>query len=108
MGDDVERQEAVDQMQVILAGDLPMLPLYYAARVVVFDAEAFDNRYSTPGGFGSGIPMPHNKHKFTVGQPEGLTIRSRQGRAVYLPWSRISYLRTFFDDWAERSHAHLV
>jgi len=77
MGDDAERREAVNQMQVILAEDLPVLPLYYTARVVVFDAEVFDNWYFTPGGFGGGIPMPYNKHQFIVGLPEGLAIRSR-------------------------------
>ncbi len=75
MSDVAERWEAVDQMQAILAEDLPVLPLYYTARVVVFDAEVFDNWYFTPGGFGGGIPMPYNKHQFIVGLPEGLVIR---------------------------------
>jgi peptide/nickel transport system substrate-binding protein len=76
MGGDTERREAVNQMQAILAEDLPVLPLYYTARVVVFDAEVFDNWYFTPGGFGGGIPMPYNKHQFIVGLPTGLMIRS--------------------------------
>jgi len=75
MLDPVERRKAIDQMQVILAEDLPVLPLYYTARVVVYNAEIFDNWYYTPGGFGGGIPMPYNKHQFIVGLPEGLTIR---------------------------------
>jgi peptide/nickel transport system substrate-binding protein len=66
MGDDAGRREAVSQMQAILAEDLPVLPLYYTARVVAFDAEAFDNWYFTPGGFGGGIPMPYNKHQVIV------------------------------------------
>jgi peptide/nickel transport system substrate-binding protein len=76
MGDEAERREAVNQMQSILAEDLPVLPLYYTSRVIVFDAEVFDNWTFTPGGFGGGIPMPYNKHQFIVGLPEGLTIRS--------------------------------
>jgi peptide/nickel transport system substrate-binding protein len=76
LGDVVERREAVDQMQAILAEDLPALALYYTARVVVFDAAVFDNWYFTPGGYGGGIPMPYNKHQFIVGLPTGLTIRA--------------------------------
>ncbi|MGQ9710139.1 MAG: ABC transporter substrate-binding protein [Anaerolineae bacterium] len=75
MVDPAERRKAVDQMQVILAEDLPVLPLYYTARVVVYNADVFDNWYYTPGGFGGGVPMPFNKHQFIVGLPEGLTIR---------------------------------
>lgn len=75
MSDPVERGEAVDEMQAILSEDLPVLPLYYTARVVVYNADVFDNWYYTPGGFGGGIPMPYNKHQFIVGLLEGLTIR---------------------------------
>ncbi len=75
MLDPAERLQAVEQLQAILAEDLPVLPLYYTARVVVFDAEHFDTWYFTPGGFGGGIPMPYNKHQFIVGAPTGLDIR---------------------------------
>ncbi len=70
-----ERAAAVDQMQAILAQDVPVIPLYYAGRVVVFNADVFDNWYFTPGGWGGGVPMPFNKHQFIVGQPTGLDIR---------------------------------
>jgi peptide/nickel transport system substrate-binding protein len=75
MGDPAERRAAVDEMQAILASDLPALALYYTERVVVYDAATFDNWYFTPGGFGGGIPMPYNKHQFIVGVPEGLAIK---------------------------------
>jgi peptide/nickel transport system substrate-binding protein len=75
MTDPAARQETIFEMQRILADDLPVLPLYYTARVVVFNAEVFDNWYYTPGGWGGGIPMPYNKHQFIVGQPTGLEIR---------------------------------
>jgi peptide/nickel transport system substrate-binding protein len=75
MSDPVERAAAVDEMQAILARDLPALALYYTGRVVVYDAGTFDNWYFTPGGFGGGIPMPYNKHQFIVGVPEGLAIK---------------------------------
>jgi peptide/nickel transport system substrate-binding protein len=75
MSDPAERRAAVDEMQAILAQDLPALALYYTDRVVVYNAEVFDNWYFTPGGFGGGVPMPYNKHQFIVGVPEGLTIK---------------------------------
>ncbi len=75
MLDPEERRQAVNRMQVILAEDLPVVALYYTARVVVYNAEVFDNWYYTPSGFGGGVPMPYNKHQFIVGLPEGLTIR---------------------------------
>ncbi|NWG16856.1 MAG: hypothetical protein HXY41_09495 [Chloroflexi bacterium] len=73
--DPAERRDAIYKMQDILAQDLPVLPLYYTARVVVFNAEVFDNWYYTPGGWGGGIPMPYNKHQFITGLPTGLSIR---------------------------------
>jgi peptide/nickel transport system substrate-binding protein len=75
MTDPAARQDAIFEMQRILAEDPPVLPLYYTARVVVFNADVFDNWYYTPGGWGGGIPMPYNKHQFIVGQPAGLEIR---------------------------------
>jgi len=75
MSDPEEREAAVDEMQAILAQDLPALALYYTDRVVVYNAEVFDNWYFTPGGFGGGVPMPYNKHQFIAGVPEGLAIR---------------------------------
>lgn len=78
MTDAAKRREAVDEMQAILAQDLPALALYYTARVVVYNGQVFDNWYFTPGGFGGGIPMPYNKHQFIVGVPEGLAIRGAE------------------------------
>jgi len=77
MTDPAERRDTINQMQGILAQDLPALALYYTARVVVYNADVFDNWYFTPGGFGGGIPMPYNKHQFIVGLPEGLTIKGQ-------------------------------
>ncbi len=72
------RKAALDRMQMILAQDLPALPLYYTARVVVYNAEVFDNWYFTPGGYGGGIPMPFNKHQFITGLETGLKIKGAQ------------------------------
>jgi len=73
--DTAERRAALDQMQAILAEDLPVLPLYTTARVVVFNTDVFDNWTFTPGGWGGGIPMPYNKHQFITGMETGLDIR---------------------------------
>ncbi len=78
MTDPAERREAVNRMQAILAQDLPALALYYTDRVVVYNADVFDNWYFTPGGYGGGVPMPYNKHQFIVGMPEGLSIRGTE------------------------------
>jgi peptide/nickel transport system substrate-binding protein len=75
MSDPAERKAAMNEMQAILARDLPALALYYTDRVVVYNADVFDNWYFTPGGFGGGVPMPYNKHQFIVGVPEGLKIK---------------------------------
>ena len=78
MADPEERQAAVDEMQAILAEDLPVLALYYTDRVVAYNAQVFDNWYFTPGGYGGGIPMPYNRHQFIVGVPQGLAIRGAE------------------------------
>ena len=73
-----ERKQAVNEMEAILAEDLPALSLYFTARVVAYNAETFDNWYYTPGGYGGGIPMPYNKQQFIVGVPEGIVIRGTE------------------------------
>jgi peptide/nickel transport system substrate-binding protein len=78
MTDPAAREAALDDMQAILAEDLPALALYYTARVVVYNAQVFDNWYFTPGGYGGGIPQPYNKHQYIVGVPEGLAIRGSE------------------------------
>jgi peptide/nickel transport system substrate-binding protein len=78
MTDPAEREAALHQMQAILAQDLPALALYYTARVVVYNAQVFDNWYFTPGGYGGGIPQPYNRHQYIVGVPEGLDIRGSE------------------------------
>lgn len=74
MTDPADRAAAVDEMQAILARDLPALALYYTARVAVYNADVFDNWYYTPGGYGGGVPLPYNKHQFIIGLPKGPKI----------------------------------
>ncbi|PKO22351.1 MAG: hypothetical protein CVU38_09855 [Chloroflexi bacterium HGW-Chloroflexi-1] len=72
------RKQVLDRIQMILAQDLPALPLYTTARVVVYNGKVFDNWYFTPGGYGGGIPMPYNKHQYVTGLPSGLKIKGAQ------------------------------
>ena len=51
-------------VRVLLARDLPALALYCTALVVVYNADVLDNWCFAPGGFGGGVPTPHNKHQF--------------------------------------------
>ncbi len=75
MTDEAERQEAIYQLQTILAQDVPVIPLYYPTRVTIFNTDVFDAWYYTPGGFGGGIPTAFNKHVFVIGEKTGLTIK---------------------------------
>jgi ABC-type transport system substrate-binding protein len=72
MMDKDARRELLNQMQVILANDVPEIQLYYATRVTIYNSEVFDAWYYTPGGFGGGNPDPLNKHLFVTGEKEGL------------------------------------
>jgi peptide/nickel transport system substrate-binding protein len=69
--DENERQEMVDQMQHILAEDLPVLSLYVPTRATFFDPEVFDAWYYTPGCPPCGATR--NKHMFVTGQEAGGT-----------------------------------
>jgi peptide/nickel transport system substrate-binding protein len=75
--DDQARRALVDEMQVILAKDLPSIPLYYPNYRYVFDKTLLDAWYFTPGGFASGCPNSYNKQMFITGEQTGLTIRSQ-------------------------------
>jgi peptide/nickel transport system substrate-binding protein len=75
--DEAARREMVYEMQLILAEDVPTIPLYYPNRRFVFDETVLDAWYFTPGGFASGCPNSYNKHIFIVGEKTGLKIRGQ-------------------------------
>lgn len=72
--DESQRSGLLARMQQIIARDVPALPLYYPTQVTVFRRETFDRWYSTPGGFGGGLPGVRNKHVLVTGRTTGLTI----------------------------------
>ena len=75
--DEEARRELVYEMQLILAEDVPSIPLYYPNYRFVFDRTVLDAWYYTPGGFASGCPNSYNKHLFITGQQTGLAIRGQ-------------------------------
>lgn len=69
--DDAKRRQIVSQMQQIIAEDIPVMPLYYPTRFLIYVPAVFDAWYFTP----LWNPLPMNKHAFVTGQKTGLAIR---------------------------------
>ncbi|MFP5361449.1 MAG: ABC transporter substrate-binding protein [Thermoleophilia bacterium] len=70
--DDQERRQALDEMQRIIAEEVPLLSLYVPRRTVFFREDTFAAWYYTPGGVFGGYPGPINKHVFVTGKKTGL------------------------------------
>ncbi len=71
--DDTERRKIVNQMQKIIADDIPILSLYYAEKFFVFRKSVLDNWYFTPGEFPT---ADENKALFVTGNKTGTAIRA--------------------------------
>ncbi len=69
--DKTERKKVIQDMQRILADDLPTIPLYLPTRLQIALAGGFDAWYYTPGGVFGGYPGTINKHAFVTGKKEG-------------------------------------
>lgn len=65
--DGAKRKELVDQMQVLIADNVPTIPLIYKTVYTGFNSDKFDGFFFTPGGIGSGIPTQYNKLVFIGG-----------------------------------------
>lgn len=62
---DVNRRKAlVNRMQVVLAEELPTLPLYHRPFYWLYDPNAFGGWFTTWGGIMDGIPLVDNKLAF--------------------------------------------
>ena len=70
--DEDERAELVRKMQARLADDIPVLPLYYPERVLVYRKDILDEWYFTPGAFPT---AENNRQLFITGLNTGSTIR---------------------------------
>jgi peptide/nickel transport system substrate-binding protein len=69
--DDNERKAIIQEMQRIVAEDVPLISLYIPNRVQIFNKALFDAWYFTPGGVFGGYPGVLNKHVFVTGKQSG-------------------------------------
>lgn len=69
--DQASRMDLVRQMQQVVARDVPMMPLYYPRRFVIYVISVFDNWYFTP----LSTPLALNKQAFVTGQKTGIAIK---------------------------------
>jgi ABC-type transport system substrate-binding protein len=70
--DEGERRAIVAEMQRIIADDVPILPLWYPERTLVFREQVLDQWYFTPGQFPT---TEDNKQLFVTGLKTGTKIR---------------------------------
>ena len=59
-----ERRQSLNRMQMLLAEELPTLPLYYRKNYFAFRPGKVDNWFYTAGGIAMGIPTEMNKLVF--------------------------------------------
>lgn len=67
-----ERRGAVAEMQRLIADDIPILPLWYPDRTLIFRKGVLDQWYFTPGQFPA---SEDNKQLFITGRKAGTEIR---------------------------------
>jgi peptide/nickel transport system substrate-binding protein len=65
--DPVARGALVDEMQGIVAEEVPLLSLYVPDRMQIFVKDVFDGWYFTPGGLFALHPGPYNKLALATG-----------------------------------------
>lgn len=66
--DDAKRHEQVNELQEIIAEELPCLTLYYKKAVAAYNNTIFDGFYYTPDGISIAVPFIMNKLVFVSGQ----------------------------------------
>ncbi len=74
--DDAGRKSMIAQMQMILAQDLAVVPLYYPETDRLYRKSVLDQWYFTPGQFPA---LLDNKQLFITGSKTGTTIRAANG-----------------------------
>ena len=70
--DPEQRKTLVQEIQRIVADEVPSIPLYVPTRLLIFDKRVFDAWYFTPGGVWGAYPGPENKHAFVTGRKTGM------------------------------------
>ena len=66
--DGKERKSLVDKMQVLIADNVPTIPLLYKNVYSACNKDKFDGFFYTPGGVGGGVPTEYNKLVFIYGK----------------------------------------
>lgn len=66
--DDAKRHQQVNELQEIIAEELPCLTLYYKKAVAAYNNTIFDGYYYTPDGISIAVPFIMNKLVFVSGQ----------------------------------------
>jgi peptide/nickel transport system substrate-binding protein len=74
--DETRRKQMVDEMQVLLAQDLPMLSLYYPDETWIYRKGTVEDWYFAYGWYGGGTNGSY-KHLFVTGQKTGTSIKGR-------------------------------
>ena len=74
--DEAQRRALVDEMQTILADDVPMLSLYYPEDTWIFRKGTIDDWYLAYGWYGGGVQGAF-KRLFVTGQRDGIAIKGR-------------------------------
>ncbi len=69
---EADRKPLVQEMQRIVAEELPLLSLYVPSRVLLSTTGTFDAWYFTPGGLFGLHPGPLNKQAFVTGKKSGV------------------------------------
>jgi len=69
--DEKERKILVDKMQVLIADNVPTIPLLYKNVYSACNQDKFDGFFYTPGGVGGGVPTEYNKLVFIYGKWNG-------------------------------------
>jgi peptide/nickel transport system substrate-binding protein len=69
--DEKERKALVDRMQVLIADNVPTIPLLYKNVYSACNQDKFDGFFYTPGGVGGGVPTEYNKLVFIYGKWNG-------------------------------------
>jgi peptide/nickel transport system substrate-binding protein len=69
--DKEKRRAILNQMQRIISQDVPIMPLYYPTRFLIYVPSVFDAWYYTP----LWTPLANNKHAFVTGCKTGIAIR---------------------------------
>lgn len=76
--DEGERKELVDRMQVLIAENVPTIPLLYRNVYSACNQDKFDGFFYTPGGVGGGVPTEYNKLVFIYGEWKGQSTASEK------------------------------